>query len=60
MNKMIKPYFDQLIEDRVYSHSTEPAPMEMVKNYIEALEEIINDAYDGFEVVIEKDLTVMS
>lgn len=53
MNTTIKPYFDQLIEDREYTHSTGPAPREIVKDYIEALEELVSDAYDGFVVELE-------
>ena len=41
MNAVIKPYFDQLIEDREYTHSTELALMQVVQDYIEALEELV-------------------
>ena len=60
MNEMIKPYFEQLIEDRVYTHSTGPAPREIVQGYIEALEALVDDAYGGFEVKVEEDLTIMN
>ena len=54
MNDVIKPYFEQLIEDREYTHSTGPAPREIVKSYIEALERLVEDAYDGFVVELEQ------
>ena len=60
MNALIKPFFDQLIEDRVYTHSTGPAPRMTVHNYIEALEELVNEAYGEFEVTIENESIVMN
>lgn len=39
MNDVIKPYFDQLIEDRNFTHATGPKPLEVVRDYIESLEE---------------------
>lgn len=54
MNSVIKPYFDQLIEDREYKRCTGQAPTEIVKNYIEALERLVEDAYDGFVVELEQ------
>lgn len=60
MNALIKPFFDQLIEDRVYTHSTEPAPRMTVQNYIETLEELVNEAYGEFEVTIENESIVMN
>ena len=41
MNASIKPYFDQLIEDRNFTHATGPKPLEKVRDYIESLEEYI-------------------
>lgn len=60
MNAVIKPYFDQLIEDREYTHSTELAPMQVVQDYIEALEELVQEAYGGIDVTIGKELIVMN
>ena len=41
MNASIKPYFDQLIEDRNFTHSTGPRPLGKIQAYIESLEEYI-------------------
>ena len=60
MNAVIKPYFDQLIEDRVYTHSTELAPMQVVQDYIESLEELVQEAYGGVDVTIGKESIVMN
>lgn len=54
MNDVIKPYFEQLIEDREYTVSTGPAPKKVIENYIEALERLVDDAYDGFVVELEQ------
>lgn len=60
MNAAIKPYFDQLIEDREYTHSTELAPMQVVQDYIESLEELVQEAYGGIDVTIGKESIVMN
>jgi hypothetical protein len=60
MNAVIKPFFDQLIEDREYTHSTELAPMQVVQDYIESLEELVQEAYGGIDVTIGKGSIVMN
>ena len=60
MNAVIKPYFDQLIEDREYTHSTELALMQVVQDYIESLEELVQEAYGGIDVTIGKESIVMN
>lgn len=56
MNTTIKPYFDQLIEDREYNHSTGPAPKNVVAVYIEELELLLREYVDDFDVIIEGDV----
>lgn len=50
MNALIKPYFEQLIEDRNFTHATGPKPLEVVQDYIESLEEYIESLEGTIEL----------
>ena len=59
MNALIKPYFDQLIEDREYTHATGPKPLQVVQAYIECLETVIEDNLGKLDVCLIDDCHLM-
>lgn len=59
MNSVIKPYFDQLIEDREYTRCTGPAPKNVVEVYIEELECLLKDYFGDFQVIFEGDVLII-